>query len=111
MFPPHEVARTDGVPADEPLRTVFGMRELGRKGTQFALNGRKTFLRGTLEDFIFPLTGHPPMDVEAWRKIVGAATYTPGYAQAFRWTQASGPVNLGFLWAGHHPSREATGRF
>jgi hypothetical protein len=52
---------------------VFGMRELGRCGTQFTINGKTTFLRGTLEDFIFPLTGHPPVDVESWRKVISIA--------------------------------------
>ncbi len=52
---------------------LFGMREIGVAGTQFTINGRKTFLRGTLECCIFPLTGHPPMDVESWRKVLRAA--------------------------------------
>jgi hypothetical protein len=53
--------------------TVFGMRQIGTEGTQFTINGRKTFLRGTLECCIFPLTGHPPTDVEGWRKVLRAA--------------------------------------
>ena len=52
---------------------LFGMREIGVDGTQITINGRKTFLRGTLECCIFPLTGHPPMDVESWRKVLRAA--------------------------------------
>jgi hypothetical protein len=52
---------------------TFGMREIATAGTQFTLNGRKTFLRGTLECCIFPLTGHPPMDVPSWRKVLRAA--------------------------------------
>lgn len=47
----------------------FGLRELGREGTQFTLNGRKTFIRGTLECCIFPLTGYPPTDVDSWMRI------------------------------------------
>ncbi len=50
-------------------RVVFGLRELGRRGTQFTMNGRPLFLRGTLECQVFPLTGHPPCDVPAWRRI------------------------------------------
>jgi hypothetical protein len=45
---------------------TFGMREFGTKGTQFTINNRLTFLRGTLECCIFPLTGYPPTDVEDW---------------------------------------------
>lgn len=51
----------------------FGMRELGRSGLAFTVNGRPTFMRATLEDFIFPLTGYPPVDVESWRKIISIA--------------------------------------
>jgi hypothetical protein len=52
-------------------RTVrFGLRKFeGRSNGQFALNGRPTFLRGTLDCCIFPLTGYPSMDVEAWAEI------------------------------------------
>ena len=52
-------------------RTVsFGLRQIGVEGTQLTINGRKTFLRGTLECCIFPLTGYPPTDVASWRRIV-----------------------------------------
>ena len=51
-------------------RTVrFGMREFVANGTQFALNGRPVFLRGTLECSIWPLTGCPPTDPVAWQRI------------------------------------------
>lgn len=49
---------------------VFGMKEFKAFGTQFAVNGRKTFLRGTLDCCIYPLTGYPPMEVENWYKIL-----------------------------------------
>jgi hypothetical protein len=51
----------------------FGLREIGTRGTQFVVNGRKTFIRGTLECAIFPKTGHPPIDVEPWKRIVRIA--------------------------------------
>ncbi|MGO8676174.1 MAG: sugar-binding domain-containing protein [Limisphaerales bacterium] len=51
-------------------RTVsFGLRSFAAKGTQFALNGRPVFLRGTLECSVWPLTGYPPTDVASWRRI------------------------------------------
>jgi len=51
-------------------RTVtFGMRKLEIRGTQFVLNGRPLFLRGTLECAIFLKTGYPAMDVPAWQRI------------------------------------------
>ena len=51
----------------------FGMREIKTQGTQFTINGRKTFIRGTLECCIFPLTGYPPTDAEEWSRIIKAA--------------------------------------
>jgi hypothetical protein len=52
---------------------VFGLREISTQGTQFLINDRKTFIRGTLECAIFPKTGHPPVDVESWEKVIRAA--------------------------------------
>jgi hypothetical protein len=54
----------------EDSRTVqFGYRKLSTQGTQFTMNGRPLFLRGTLECSIFPLTGYPPTDVPSWQRI------------------------------------------
>ena len=47
----------------------FGMRQFSEKGTQFTINGRPVFLRGTLECAIFPLTGYPATNVNAWMRI------------------------------------------
>ncbi len=49
--------------------TDFGMRTFGIEGTQFTVNGRKTFLRGTVENCNFPITGYPPMDVASWLHV------------------------------------------
>jgi hypothetical protein len=54
----------------EPQSVTFGFRDLSRRGTQFTMNGRPLFLRGTLECQVFPLTGYPPMEVPAWRRIL-----------------------------------------
>ena len=54
-------------------RDLFGLREISTRGTQFAINGRKTFIRGTLECCIFPKTGHPPTDVDDWKRIIRVA--------------------------------------
>ncbi len=55
-------------------RTVrFGLREFAAEGTQFTINGRKTFIRGTLDCCIFPKTGHPPTDVAEWKRIISVA--------------------------------------
>jgi hypothetical protein len=47
----------------------FGMRKFAVRGTQFTLNDRPVFLRGTLECSVFPLTGCPPTDVAPWQRI------------------------------------------
>ncbi|MBN2013506.1 beta-glucuronidase [candidate division KSB1 bacterium] len=48
---------------------LFGMREFKANGTRFEVNGKPTFLRGTVECAAFPLTGYPPTDVEPWEHI------------------------------------------
>lgn len=61
-----------------PLRVVageavFGMREFAIRGTQFAINGKTTFLRGKHDACVFPLTGYAPMTVEEWERILRIA--------------------------------------
>ena len=51
----------------------YGFRKLATQGTQFTINGRPTFIRGTLECCIFPKTGHPPTDVDSWKRILRIA--------------------------------------
>lgn len=51
----------------------FGLREIATDGTRFTLNGRNTFIRGTLDCCIYPKTGHPPTDVASWRRVIEAA--------------------------------------
>ena len=47
----------------------FGMRDFRVEGKRFLVNGRETFLRGTVENCLFPQTGYPPMDTQAWERI------------------------------------------
>lgn len=62
--------RTTGVGDMGDLQTItFGMRDFKTKGTQFTINGRLLFLRGTLECAIFPKTGYPPTDTTSWMRI------------------------------------------
>lgn len=49
---------------------TFGFRDTGVKNGRLAINGQPLYLRGTLECCIFPLTGHPPTDVDSWRRII-----------------------------------------
>lgn len=60
----------DGERSSDSRTTTFGLREVGVSGTHIAVNGRPTFIRGTLECCVFPLTGYPPTDMEPWRKII-----------------------------------------
>jgi hypothetical protein len=69
-----EIDSNDPESARVDTRSVtFGLRQVSAEGTQVAVNGRKIFIRGTLECCIFPLTGYPPTDLEAWRKVLRAA--------------------------------------
>jgi hypothetical protein len=47
----------------------FGMRKFSTKDTQFTINDRPVFLRGKHDACVFPLTGHPPMDVAGWLRV------------------------------------------
>lgn len=51
------------------LTVPLAMRAFGVQGTQFTINGQKTFLRGKHEAAVFPLTGYPPMDVKEWQRV------------------------------------------
>jgi hypothetical protein len=50
-------------------KVQFGMREFKAVGRTFEINGRPVFLRGTVNNCEFPLTGYPSMDVAAWERI------------------------------------------
>ena len=45
------------------------MRDFATEGTQFTINGFKTFLRGKHDACVFPLTGYAPMDVSPGEKF------------------------------------------
>ncbi len=57
----------------DSVQTTFGMRQISTQDHRILLNGRNIFLRGTLECCIFPKTGYPPMDVQAWTRIFDIA--------------------------------------
>ncbi|MGE5124747.1 MAG: glycoside hydrolase, partial [Betaproteobacteria bacterium] len=66
-------ATLEGESGRDTRTVVAGLREIATRGTQFTVNGRRAFLRGTLECAIFPKTGHPPTDVASWKRVVGVA--------------------------------------
>ena len=49
------------------------MRKFSAEGNRLLINGHPTFLRGTLECCVFPLTGTPPMDERGWMKVFTTA--------------------------------------
>ena len=67
--------------------TDFGMRDFATEGTQFTINGFKTFLRGKHDACVFPLTGYAPMDVKSWRKVFQTAkSYGINYYRCHSYT-------------------------
>ena len=65
----------------------FGMRKFSTQGTQFTINGTKTFLRGKHDACVFPLTGYPPMDIDSWQKIFRIAkSYNINFYRFHSWT-------------------------
>ncbi len=61
-------AKVGDVTYRDEASAPFGCREFKAKGTQFTINGRTTFLRGKHDACVFPLTGHPPMELDGWIK-------------------------------------------
>lgn len=51
------------------MTDTFGMREFKAAGHIFTINGRPTFLRGTVNCCEFPGTGYPDMTGKQWQKI------------------------------------------
>ncbi|RED47818.1 sugar-binding domain-containing protein [Seonamhaeicola aphaedonensis] len=47
----------------------FGVKEFKIDGSQFTINGIKTFLRGNADCAVMPKTGYAPMDVASWKKV------------------------------------------
>jgi hypothetical protein len=78
-------------------RTVrFGMRSFTAHGTQFAMNGRPLFLRGTVNCAEFPRTGYPATDVRSWRRIFRIAkSYGLNFMRFHSWC----PPEAGFAAA------------
>ena len=52
---------------------AFGMRTFAADKTQFTINGRPTFLRGTLECAVTPLTGYPSTENAFWKNMFDVA--------------------------------------
>ena len=68
-FHPALYRLTARIGAEDEYVTSFGMRKFGIEGTQFVINGNKTFLRGTHDACVFPLTAYCPTDVYEWQRV------------------------------------------
>jgi hypothetical protein len=55
----------------ESREVVFGLRALTAVGRDLEINGRRLFLRGTLECAANPRTGSPPVDAASWERFFG----------------------------------------
>ncbi len=66
-------AEVSGRRSSDKMSKTFGMRSFAVEGTQFAVNGNKTFLRGTHDACVFPLTAYCPTDVESWLRLFAIA--------------------------------------
>lgn len=67
-------------------QTTFGVRQLTSQNSLLHINGRRLFLRGTLECAIFPLTGHPPVGRAGWEKVfVTARQYGLNHLRFHSW--------------------------
>ena len=68
-FRPNLYHLTLSVNDQDSYETDFGMRNVSVRDRQIYLNGRPIFLRGTVENCTFPLTGYPPTDEGEWLRI------------------------------------------
>ncbi len=52
----------------DAVEKIFGLCDFRANGTQFMVNGKRTFLRGKHDACVFPLTGHAPMKIADWQR-------------------------------------------
>lgn len=49
---------------------TFGMREVAQGKNHVLVNGHPVHLRGTVENAVFPATGHVPVDDASWERVL-----------------------------------------
>lgn len=54
---------------DDSRFVTFGMRDIEVDGRDILVNGRPVYIRGTVENCCFPLTGYAPTDEESWAYV------------------------------------------
>lgn len=81
--------------ATDSVSETFGMRKLTRNNAQLQINGRRLFLRGTLECCIFPLTGYPPTTEAGWHKVFDTArSYGLNHLRFHSWCPPEAAFNV-----------------
>ncbi|QEG23408.1 sugar-binding domain-containing protein [Mariniblastus fucicola] len=70
----------------QQVAVTTGFRKLAVEDSQILINGRRSFMRGTLDCCIFPKTGYPPTDVESWtRQFKVAKSYGLNHVRFHSW--------------------------
>jgi len=49
---------------------TYANRQLGIRDKQILVNDRPVLMRGPVDECVYPLTGYPPMDEKAWKRIL-----------------------------------------
>ena len=52
-------------------KVPYALRDLAVKDKQFVMNGRPAFMRGPVDECVYPLTGYPPTDKASWLRVLG----------------------------------------
>ena len=60
----------DDSSSTDVVKTTFGMRSVGRDAHHIMVNGHRVHLRGTVENAVFPKTGHAPVEDAPWERIM-----------------------------------------
>ena len=87
----------------DTYRVNYGNRLLTTKDRQFVLNGRPVFLRGAVDEGVYPLTGYPPMDKQSWLRILRTCrSYGFNFMRFHSWCPPEAAFDaadeLGFLY-------------
>lgn len=116
--------RLEAGPYCDEKTVRYGLRELATRDKQFTINGRPFIMRGPVDECVYPLTGYPPMDKAAWRRVLSVCkSYGFNYMRFHSWCPPEAAFEaadeLGFffqveipLWTmdaphfGQHPERD-----
>ena len=76
----------NGLPSAAQIEEHPNLKDFHIEGQHFYANGHLIFLRGKHDACVWPLTGHVPMDVEAWRNYLGeCAAYGLNHVRFHSW--------------------------